>query len=126
MRALYSYNPWCQLVQVKNRTTPYAVQANFRYDGMSRRITEQLDTSASGNTGLPDGVVDSNDPVFALMLDRQGRRIGTARGTDSWLKETFIHHAPGVTGPGFLGGVLCRDRDADLTDPAKWASTAAP
>ena len=102
--------------------------ANYTYNALGQRISEQYDCNDSGNTGATDGVTDSYDPVFFIANDRQGRRVATFRGTDSNPKETFIYHANGSSqgyGPGLPGGVMLRDRDAICATPEKWASTAA-
>lgn len=131
---VYKYNPWCQLVQVKLRGGGSTVVANYTYNGLGFRISEQTDTNKSGNSGLPDGDVDALDPVFYIFTDMQGRRVATFRSVDpsgspthdTYPKETFIYHVAGLMGPSFKGGPARRDRDIDLlTDPTKWARVAA-
>ena len=56
---------------------------------------------------------------------RSRRRLGTFRAGDSYSKETFIYHAAGARGPGFVGGILLRDREGTLTNPVSWAADAA-
>ncbi|CAN5831178.1 hypothetical protein BH11PLA1_BH11PLA1_01530 [soil metagenome] len=109
----YVYNPFCQLVEVKETGGSHNTQAKFTYNALSQRISEQLDINDSGNSGAPDAVVDSYDPIMFLAVDGQGRRIATFRDTDTDPIETFIHHDAGVAGPalGGQGGPLLRDRD---------------
>jgi YD repeat-containing protein len=121
----YKYNPWGQLVQIKDTGSPNNVQANFRYNGLGQRIAEQLDTDRSTNTGVADGVVNSYDLWFFIAVDPQGRRVATFRNTDAYPKETFAYHASGARGPSFAGGVQLRDRNSSLSDPSKWATETA-
>ena len=120
----YVYNPFNQLVQIYDRVHS-SVAANYTYNGLGQRISEQLDTNDSSNTGNADRAVDSHDPVFYIALDQYGRRVATFRNTDTYPKETFFYHPDGVAGPAFKGGLQLRDRDAALSDPTKWATTAA-
>jgi hypothetical protein len=128
----YQFDAFNRLTQVKKRVSPYPVVANYTYNALGQRVSEQYDCSDSGNTGATDGVTDSYDPVFFIASDRQGRRVATFRGTDMNPKETFIYHAHGTSagnGPGFSGGggggVMLRDRNASLSDPTKWATETA-
>ena len=118
----YEYNPWGQLVRIRNRVSPYETQAVYAYNGAGWRISEQLDRNDSGDTGVTDGIVDSYDPVFYLATDLSGRRIATYRGSDTYPKESFIWHPVGIGGPATRGGLILRDRVASLTDPTLWAT----
>jgi YD repeat-containing protein len=120
----YVYNPFGQLVQIKDQSNNLV--AEYHYNGLGQRISEQTDTNDSGNTGTPDNTVDSHDPVFYIAVDPSGRRIATFRGSDTYPKETFVYHPDGYRGPAYQGGLIARDRDADLhTNPKHWASQAA-
>ncbi len=120
----YKYNPWGQLVSIYDvGYTDYA--AVYTYNGLGHRISEQTDTNDSGNTGAADKALNSNDPVFYIAVDPQGRRVSTFRNTDTYPKETFIHHPSGLRGPSFPGGIMARDRNGSLTDPTKWATETA-
>lgn len=122
----YVYNPWGQLVEIKKIGGGSVTHAKYTYSAMGHRISEQLDTNDSLNSGLGDGVVDADDPKFFIATDPSGRRLATYRGTDSDPKETFIHHDARIRGPVHQGGPILRDRDADLADkPFYWASEPA-
>lgn len=122
----YVYNPWGQLVEIKKIGGGSVTHAKYTYSAMGHRISEQLDTNDSSNSGVGDGVVDADDPVFFIATDPSGRRLATYRGTDSDPKETFIHHDARIRGPVHQGGPILRDRDADLADkPFYWASEPA-
>jgi YD repeat-containing protein len=137
----YVYNPFGQLVAIKLKgTSTYA--AKYTYNGFGQRISEQLDTNnTSGitksgtyyaaNSGVTDGVVNSDDPVFFIAVDPQGRRVATFRNTDTYPKEMFAYHQAGMSargdayGPAFKGGLILRERNASLTDSKKWATETA-
>ena len=119
-RFTYKYNPWGQLVEIWTRGGSPALKARYTYNAMGVMQSEQTDTNTAGNTGVADGVVDSNDPTFYYATDSGGRRVATFRGTDANPKETYISHARGS------GSAIVRDRDVALaTDVAGWARDAA-
>lgn len=120
----YTYNPWGQLVEVKDRLTPYNLRTKITYNGLGMKISEQDDSNRSADDGIVDGVVNSYDPVFYLATDLMGRRVATYRNTDAWPKQIFIYHAPGVGGPNVSGGPILRDRNHEQIDPTTWATTA--
>lgn len=120
----YKYNPWGQLVTITDRASTF-VAAVYTYNGLGQRISEQTDCNDGSNTGVADTKVNSDDPVFFIAVDPQGRRIATFRNTDTYPKETFFYHPGGARGPSFAGGVQLRDRNASLSDPTKWATETA-
>lgn len=122
----YVYNPWGQLVEIKKIGGGSVTNAKYTYSAMGHRISEQLDTNDSSNSGVGDGLVDAYDPKFFIATDPSGRRLATYRGTDSDPKETFIHHDARIRGPVHQGGPILRDRNTDLADkPFYWASEPA-
>jgi YD repeat-containing protein len=133
-RYAYEYNPWCQLVgvyyYVSTASTNYyrGIQlARYTYNALGQRISEQTDNNNEDNQGFPDDSLDAYDSIYYIATDLQGRRVATYRGTDTYPKEVFFHHAASVRGPGFAGGPIRRDRNKDLmTNPEQWVTIAAP
>ncbi|MFN5959824.1 MAG: hypothetical protein ACK462_18005, partial [Planctomyces sp.] len=63
----------------------------------------------------------------AQVRRRHRRRMATfiTKGA-FYAKETFFHHPPEISGPGFAGGPIVRDRNAALVDPDDWSQPADP
>jgi YD repeat-containing protein len=102
----YTYNPWGQLVAVKDRISGNLL-AEYTYNGLGMRLTERTDTNDPTDAGQADGVVDAHDPVFFLATDLQGRRTAVFRAADEHPKETYVYHAP-TTGAGPLAAAAGR------------------
>jgi hypothetical protein len=71
--------------------------------------------------------LESCKPTTVIATDLAGRRVATftTKG-EFYAKETFFHHPPEVSGPGFAGGPIVRDRNAALVDPDEWSQPADP
>jgi YD repeat-containing protein len=119
----YTFNPFGQLVRINDFATGDLI-ARFTYNGLGQRISEQTDVNRPGNTGEPDGLVTTSDPVFYLAVDPQGRRVATYRDQDRHPKETFVWTLAGISGPGGVanGTLILRDRNENGADPLAWAT----
>jgi YD repeat-containing protein len=119
----YTFNPFGQLVRINDYRHGDLI-ARFTYNGLGQRISEQTDVNNAANTGEPDGKVTSDDPVFYLAVDPQGRRVATYRDQDRHPKETFVWTLTGISGPGGVanGTLILRDRNENGADPLAWAT----
>jgi hypothetical protein len=81
-------------------------------------VTERYDMNQNNQ-------LDSTEPTTVIATDLAGRRVATfiTKGV-FYAKETFFHHPPEISGPGFAGGPLVRDRNAALVDPDAWYDDA--
>jgi YD repeat-containing protein len=119
----YTFNPFGQLVRINDHRHGDLI-ARFTYNGLGQRISEQTDVNNAANTGEPDGLVTTSDPVFYLAVDPQGRRVATYRHEDKYPKETFVWTLAGISGPGGVanGTLILRDRNENGADPLAWAT----
>ncbi len=95
-----------------------ATAAEYSYTATGRRVTERYDMNQNNQ-------LDSTEPTTVIATDLAGRRVATfiTKGV-FYAKETFFHHPPEISGPGFAGGPLVRDRNAALVDPDAWYDDA--
>ena len=119
----YTYSPWCKLVRVRWGVSPVPV-AEYSYTATGRRVTERYDMNQ-------DRQLTSSEPTTVIATDLAGRRVATfllkgSSGGPFDAKETFFHHPPEISGPGFAGGPIARDRNAALVDPDEWSQPADP
>src|SRR5204863_5099949 len=102
------YDAWNRLRKVKNRLTPFAVVAEYTYNGLGYRTSVHSDTDT-------DGDVDGSDKKYSFCCDERWRIAATFRESDSDPKERFVYHAAGIDGRGrssYIDSVLLRDKDA--------------
>lgn len=102
-RYLYVYDAFGRMVTVKNRVTPFATVAAYRYNGLGHRITQ---VGASGSA------------TERFVYDDRWRMVAVYRNAETEPRERFIHHAAGLDGMGYssyIDDLICRDQDVNLT-----------
>jgi len=107
----FVYDGFNRLRFIKERASPYDVVAEYRYNGLGRRIAWHYDVDA-------DMDVDTDDPWFYFVYDPQWRMVATFRSDDEEAKELFVNHAA----PLGVDAVILRDKDAN--NSGGWADEA--
>jgi RHS repeat-associated protein len=111
----YEYDAFNRLRKIRNRANSNLL-AEYRYNGLGRRIGIHEDTDASG-------LVDSSDKWFYDAFDERWRVIARYRESDSNPKEDFVPHQAGLDGHGdssYIDLVTCRNKDANTA----WTSAS--
>jgi RHS repeat-associated protein len=99
------YDAFGRLRFIKDRSNS-AVIEEFTYNGLNHRIGWHYDADT-------DNDVDSNDPWYHFVYDRQWRMVATVRNGDSEAKELFVNHQAGPSGTQNvlpLDATVLRDR----------------
>jgi RHS repeat-associated protein len=109
------YDAFGRLRFIKDRSNN-AVIEEFTYNGLNHRIGWHYDADT-------DNDVDSNDPWYHFVYDRQWRKVATVRDGDSEAKELFVNHQAGPNGTQNslpLDATVLRDRHT-----SSWSAQAS-
>ena len=105
----YEYDAFYRLRKVKERTSPYDLVGEYRYNGLGHRIAEHVDTE-------PDGDVDASDPWHHFAYNERWQMVAMFEGSDTDPTEEYLNHGAGNGGYGgasYIDDVVFRDRDTD-------------
>lgn len=100
----YKYDAFGRLREVWTTGGSPDLVAEYRYNGLGHRIAWHYDVTDDGTTGLPDGVVDGDDPWYYMVYDESWRIVAVYRADDEDPKERYVYHAAGLDGAACVRG----------------------
>lgn len=103
----FEYDAFYRLKRVKKRTSPYALVAEYRYNGLGHQIAEHTDRD--GNL-----TVNSSDAWVYNAYDDQWRVVARFVGEGSNPTEAYVPECAGNSGRGqaaYRDLIVCRYRD---------------